>query len=259
LAALSDFVFQLSPTTQRKGKILAESAIKDQGLREFVMLVPEVEGPESEAAGFRMTVEGLGGSILALEEYAPGTEDFSPYLRRIKDTLLGSSSSSAQLEQASFYDEIPVWVDGIFVSADQRDMYDILSRISNLNVFGTIMGTEVCAEKQVLEFARNIDRQMLFVSEEHDPGNAPARRQFSELYFDYFKREPDLVSMLGYDCMTLLLSVFSRAASPLKIRNELAATSGFSGVSGGIDFDAAGENAVVPVYKLENREVRRLR
>ncbi len=259
LAALSDFVFQVSPTTQRKGKTLAESAIKDQGLREFVMLVPEAEGSESEAASFQMTVEGLGGSTLAVEEYAPGTEDFSPYLRRIKNTLLGLSSSSTQPEQASFYDEIPVWVDGIFVSADQRDMYDILSRISNLNIFGTIIGTEVCAEKQVLEFARNIDRQMLFVSGGHGPEDAPQRRHFSELYFDYFKKEPDLVSMLGYDCMTLLLSVFGRATSPLRIRDELAATSDFSGVSGGIDFDAAGENAVVPVYKLEDREVRRLR
>lgn len=259
LATISDFVFQVSPTAERKGKALAESAIKDEGLREFVMLVPEAEGSESEAASFRMTIEGLGGNILLTEEYAPGTEDFSPYLREIKDALLGLSSSSTRLEDASFYDEIPVWVDGIFVSADQRDMYDILSRIANLNIFGTIMGTEVCGQEQMLEFARNIDRQMLFVSSGYRPEEAPERQRFSDLYLAQYKKEPDLVSMLGYDCMVLLLSVFGQTTSPRGIKDTLAKTSDFWGASGGIVFNTAGENLVVPVYKLENRQVRRLR
>ncbi len=259
LAALSDFVFQVSPTTESKGRILAQSAVRDQGLREFVMLVPEEQEPESEATSFKTGVEGLGGSIRAWEEYASDTEDFSSHLRRIKDLLLGFSSTSTGAQGASFYDEIPVWVDGIFLSADQSKMYDILSRIANLNIIGTIIGTEVCGEKQVLEFARNIDRQMLFTSREFSLEDAAGKQRFFDLYLDQYGREADPVSMLGYDCMMLLLSVFEKTTSPLGIRSTLAETNDFMGVSGGIGFDSQGENVMIPVYKLENRQVSRLR
>jgi len=255
LAALSDFVFQISSTAESRGKALAQAAVRDQGLREFVMLVPEQ--PEPEASSFRTTVEGLGGSISASEEYAQGTEDFSSYLRRIKSRLLGFSSAGS--EEASFNDQIPVWVDGIFVSADQTEMYDILSRIANLNIFGTIIGTEVCGEKQVLEFARNIDRQMLFVSSQFSLKDPAGRQRFSDAYSAQCGKEPNPVSMLGYDCMMLLLSILDKTSSPLGIRAALAQTSDFVGVSGGIKFDAEGENVMIPVYKLENREVVRLR
>ncbi len=257
LAALSDFVFQVSPTAESRGKILAQCAVKDGGMKEFVLLAPEEEGPESETTSFRKTVEGLGGNILASEQYPAGTQDFSPYLRRMKGRLLGHSPEES--EGPSFNDQIPVWVDGIFVSADQTQMYDILSRIANLNVFGTIIGTEVCGERQVLEFAKNIDRQMLFVSSQFGPQDEAVKQRFSDGYLQQYQTEPDLVSMLGYDCMTLLLEVFDRTSSPLGIRAALAEISDFVGVAGGIKFDSQGENVMIPVYKLENREVSRLR
>jgi ABC-type branched-subunit amino acid transport system substrate-binding protein len=259
LAGLSDFVFQVSSTAKNKGKILAQSAIRDEDLRDFIMLVPQAKNSESEAASFKSTIEGFGGNVLVMEEYIPDTEDFSPHLKRIKDALLGFSSSSTRQEESSFFDEIPVWVDGIFVSADQKEMYDILSRIANLNVFGTIIGTEVCGERQVLEFARNIDRQVLFVSDDYNLRDVPERQHFSALYLEQYHREADLVSMRGYDCMMLLLSVFDKATSPRRIRNTLAKISDFWGISGGIGFDPAGENVVIPVYKLEKHGVKRLR
>jgi branched-chain amino acid transport system substrate-binding protein len=257
LAALSDFVFQLSPTAESRGKALAQCAVKDEGMRDFVLLAPEEEGSESEASSFTKTVEGLGGKILASEQYPADTQDFSPYLRRIKSQLLGSPA--AESEAPSFSDQIPVWVDGIFISADQAQMYDILSRIANLNVFGTIIGTEVCGERQVMEFAKNIDRQMIFVSGQLGSQDEVGRKRFSAAYLDQYQTEPDLVSMLGYDCMTLLLRVFEQTNTPLGIRAALAETSDFRGVAGGVKFDSKGENVMIPVYKLESGQVRRLR
>jgi branched-chain amino acid transport system substrate-binding protein len=257
LAALSDFVFQLSPTSRTKGRDLAESAAKDQGLKEFVMLVPETAEPESEVPTFREVVEGLGGSILVVEVYPLGTQDFSPHIRRIKSGLLGFSPSPQ--EEASFFDEIPVWTDGLFIWANQRDLYDILSRIANLNLFGTIIGTDVCGDEQVLEFARNIDRRMIFVSSAFQQERTPERRHFSELYSDRYGKDPDFVSALSYDCMMLLLPILSRTTSPPAIRNALARIQEHAGISGRIRFDSDGENVVAPVYKLEKGRVERLR
>jgi branched-chain amino acid transport system substrate-binding protein len=259
LASLSDFVFQVSPTAQRKGRTLAEAAIKDEGLRELVLLVPVSLNPESEAANFKTRAEGLGAEILITEEYSPEVEDFSPHLRAIKNRLMGLSSSSSLPEEASFLDEVPVWVDGIFISADQTGMYDILSRIANLNIFGTILGTEVCGERQVIEFARNIDREMIFVSNGFNLKEATENERFFDLYFEQYRREPDVFSMLGFDCMMLLASIMERTVTSRGIRGFLARTSNFAGISGGIGFDPEGENTIVPVYKLEGGQVKRLR
>jgi branched-chain amino acid transport system substrate-binding protein len=259
LAGLGDFVFQLSPSPRRKGKALAEFVVQNQGLRDFAMLVPAAGEEESEASGFKAAVEELGGRIIAVEQYPPDTRDFSPYLKGIKSVLLGLSSSAPSDEDA-FFDEVPVWLDGLFIRADQKEMYDILSRIHNLNIFGTIIGTEVCGDPQVLGFARNIDREMIFASNRFtDDDHNPQRQHFSSLYREHHGREPDFVSMLGYDSMLLLLSVLKNASSPQGIRDGLQEISDFNGAAGEVGFDPSGENIKVPIYKLEKREVRAVR
>ena len=259
LAGLGDFVFQLSSSPRRKGKALAEFAVQNQGFRDFAMLVPAGEQEESEASGFKAAVEELGGRIVAMEHYAPDTRDFSPYLKGIKSVLLGFSSSPPSGED-SFFDEVPVWLYGLFISADRNEMYDILSRIHNLNVFGTIIGTEVCGDEQVLGFARNIDREMIFASNRFtDDNHNPQRQHFSDLYRENHKREPDFVSMLGYDSMLLLLSVLKNASSPQEIKDGLRAISDFNGAAGEVRFDPNGENTRTPIHKLEKREVKGVR
>ncbi|UCB52550.1 MAG: penicillin-binding protein activator [Candidatus Zixiibacteriota bacterium] len=260
LAGLGDFVFQLSPTPHKKGQIVAEFAVQDQGLRDFAMLVPEGEPETSEVSGFKATVEKLGGRVVAMEQYPAGTQDFSPHLKGIKNVLLGFPSAPPSQEKDSFFDEVPVWLEGLFISADQKEMYDILSRIHNLNIFGTILGTEVCGDPQVWGFARNIDREMVFASNRFADGSHNQRRQyFSSLYRERHSREPDLVSMLGYDSMLLLLSVLENARSPQGIKDALLAISAFEGAAGEIGFDPNGENTRTPIYKLEKREVKRVR
>jgi len=259
LAGLGDFVFQLSSSTRRKGRVLGEFAVREQGLRDFAMLVPTGEQEESEASGFKAAVEELGGRIVAVEHYTLDTRDFSPHLKGIKRVLLGLSSSPPS-DQDSFFDEVPVWPDGLFISADRKGMYDILSRIHNLNIFGTIIGTEVCGDEQVLGFARNIDREMIFASNRFtDHDHNPRWLRFAELYLERHKREPDFVSALGYDSGGLLLSVLKKASSPQGIKDALRAVSDFDGAAGKIGFDPNGENTRTPIYKLEKREVKRVR
>ncbi len=259
LASLGDFVFQLSPSPQSKGEALAEYVMQNQNFQDFIMLIPEEGQNETEALSFKETVEELGGKIVIIKYYPLETQDFSPCLREIKNMLLGFSPSSFPEEEDSFFDQVPVWVDGFFVSADQNQIYDILSHIANLNVYATIIGTQGCGNQQVVEFAQNIDREMIFTSDAFPQNKDPQRQHFSELYLDQYKKEPDLVSRLGYDSMVLLLSIFENVASPEKIKDALLGTFDFKGASGEIHFNPRGENIYIPIYKLENGGVRRVR
>lgn len=259
LASLGDFVFQLSPSLESRGKSLAEFVVREQDLREFVMLIPENEQSAPAALSFKEAVVELRGKILAIKHYPPGTQSFSPYLREIKNMLLGLHSSSLPDEESSFFDQVPVWVDGLFISADQSEIYDILSHIVNLNIYATIIGSQGWGDQQVLEFAKDLDREMIFTSDAFSKNNDPQRRHPSELYYNQYEIEPDRVSMLGYDCMELLLSVFENVTSSEKIKDALLRTSNFKGAVGEIRFSPQGENIYIPIYKLENGQVRRVR
>ncbi len=59
--------------------------------------------------------------------------------------------------------------------------------------------------------------------------------------------------------MELLLSVFENATSPEGIRNTLLETRDFKGAAGDINFNPQGENVSVPIYKLENGGMKRMR
>ena len=259
LAPLGDFVFQLSSSPQSRGRSLAEFVVRDQNLQDFVMLIPEDEQRALEALSFKETVVELGGKIVTMEYYPSGTQSFSPYLRKIKNMLLGIHSSSLPDKEDSFFDQVPVWVDGFFISADQNEIYDILSQIINLHIYATIIGTQGCGNQQVLEFAKNIDRETIFTSDAFPQNNDPQRQRLVKLYYDQYKREPDRVSILGYDAMELLLSIFENVASPEKIKDALLRTFDFKGAAGEIHFDPQGENIYIPIYKLENGWVRRVR
>jgi ABC-type branched-subunit amino acid transport system substrate-binding protein len=259
LASLGDFVFQLSPSPERKGRNLGEFAVRHQKLKDFIVLLPEGEGAGSEALAFKEVVEQLGGNLKVIQYYPPGTTDFSPYLREIKNVLLGFPPSQAQEEDGSFFDEIPVWVDGFFVSADQSGIYDILSHIANLNIYATIIGTEECGDEQVLEFAKNIDREVIFSSTTYSREDNPLWQEVSELYSKQYERDADQVSMLGYDSMALLLSIFEKVTSPVNIKDALLSIDDFKGTAIDIDFDAEGENSDTPIYKLQNGVIKKVR
>jgi ABC-type branched-subunit amino acid transport system substrate-binding protein len=262
LASLGDFVFQLSPSPERKGRNLGEFAVRHQKLRDFIVLLPEGEGAGSEALAFKEVVEQLGGDLKVIQYYPPGTTDFSPHLQEIKNVLLGFPPSQAQQEKeedGSFFDEIPVWMDGFFVSADQSGMYDILSHIANLNIYAVVIGTDVCGDKQVLEFAKNIDREVIFSSTTYSREDNPLWQDVSELYSSQYEREADQVSMLGYDSMSLLLSILEKVTSPENIKEALLSAGHFKGVAGEVYFDAEGENRNTPIYLLEKGKIKKVR
>jgi branched-chain amino acid transport system substrate-binding protein len=259
LAALGEFVFQLSPSSRSRGKRLAEVAVKEARLSDFIILSPQGEQVGSETSAFKETIQELGGEIAAEEHYAPGTQSFAPFLTSIKNKLLGVASTSLQEEEGSFFDQIPVWADGLFILADQSQMYDILSHVARLNIYATIIGTEGCASPQMLEFTQNIDREVIFTSDAFPQEDNPGWQHVSDLYYGRYNKDPDRVSLLGYDSMLLLLSILENVISPKNIKDALLRTDDFQGATGRVSFDPDGENTEVPIYRQESGMVRRVR
>jgi branched-chain amino acid transport system substrate-binding protein len=271
LTSSANIVFQLTPSPERKGKSMAEFLIRNQKFSDFAMLIPEAGQNKTEALSFKEAVEKEGGKMMAVAYYPPGTDDFSPYIKKIKSALLGVNPSSLVEESSSFFDQMPARVDGFYISADEKDMYTILSGLANFKMYTTIIRMERWDDQQLLALAQSLKQEIIFTTDErlqHDKSETifavSERESFLKLYYEQYKKEPDQLFMLGYDSMKLLLSIFSTGstgedvASPEQIMTALSATLDFKGASGEIRFDSQGENTYIPVYKVENGQIKRL-
>lgn len=89
----------------------------------------------------------------------------------------------------------------------------------------------------------------------YSPENpSPAVRGFSKRYRGRYGREPSGVAALGYDAASLLGDALGRSTAPIPsaIRDAIAATTSFPGVTGSITIDAE-RNARKPVVVVQIR------
>jgi branched-chain amino acid transport system substrate-binding protein len=265
-SSLGDFIFELLPSEARKGESMAEFVIRDQGFSDLVMLMPEGGSDKTAALSFKPAVEKSGGKILAVESYPEEVGDFSPYLERLKKAILGITASSPADESGSFFDQMPARVDGFFLSADRRDWYAILSGLVDLKIYTTIVSLGSQTDPHFLDMTQSLNQRIIFTTDESLPGLRPPsgstaaeRDKFVKSYQSQYQQEPTYLAALGYDFMKLLLSIFEENATPEKIAAALSTTFDFRGVSGEIDFDSERENAYIPIYQLENGEIKRLK
>jgi branched-chain amino acid transport system substrate-binding protein len=262
--SLGNFVFELSPSEARKGRSMAEFAVRGQNLSDFIMLLPEAGKKDTEALNFKQAVEQLGGQVLAVEYYPPGTTDFSPYIEKLKKTVLGITLSSPSEETGSFFDQMPARVDGFFFSADQTSWYSVFSSLSTSKIYTTVISMDWRKDQQFAGLAGSLNQKLLFTTDEFPPSgesesdiDRPDSEKFLKSYKD--QKEPDRFLLWGYDSMKLLLSIFDEAATPEKIAAALASTTNFNGITGKISFDPERENTYIPIYKLENGEIKKIR
>jgi branched-chain amino acid transport system substrate-binding protein len=262
--SLGNFIFELSPSEARKGRSMAEFTIRSQNLSDFVILLPEAGKNDIEALNFKKTVEQLGGQIIAVEYYPSGTTDFSPYIEKLKKTILGITPTSPSEETGSFFDQMPARVDGFFLSADQMNWYSILSSLNVSKLYTTVITMDWRKDPQFADLVRSLNQKLIFTTDEFPQRERTAseidrseNENLIKLYKD--KTEPDRLLLLGYDSMKLLLSIFDEAATPEKITAALASTSDFNGITGEIGFDPERENTYIPIYKFENGEIKKIR
>jgi branched-chain amino acid transport system substrate-binding protein len=266
LTSLGDFIFELLPSGLRKGESLAEFVIHHRGFSDFVMLVPDNGKEKIEASGFKQAAEQSGDKVLAVEYYPAETQDFSPYLERLKKAILGITPSSPPEESGSFFDQMPTRVDGFYLAADRRDWYAILSGLVNLKIYTTVISMESQTDPHFLDMTQSLGQKIIFTPDESQLSQISQfkvtgtdRDKFIKSYRGQYKREPSFMAALGYDVMKLLLSIFDENATPEKIAAALSTTFDFQGVSGEIDFDSERENAYIPIYQMEDGEIKQVK
>jgi branched-chain amino acid transport system substrate-binding protein len=268
IADIGDFIFQLSPSSQKIGEKLAQFAAKKIDIKEVVILSPDDSYGENACLGFVEKIKEAGVRILAKEIYAPGSTDFGPQLKKIREILWdekmereGGFDSTKYVDRFGEpipVDDIPVEVDAFFLPIYPEDVALIAPQIAFFKIQTKLLGTEGWSQKEVLNLSQQFTDGLVFASdfclEESNPSGRNFKKDFELLY----KKSPDKVAFLSYDALRILLASLKNAFTSESIKCNLLGIRGFKGTGGEIGFNSNGENTNIGIYLFENGEIKRL-
>ncbi|MFO7171947.1 MAG: ABC transporter substrate-binding protein [Bacillota bacterium] len=181
---------------------------------------------------FRKEFEKMGGTITAYETYTTGDKDFSAQLTKIKAT------NPDVLFLPNYFNEVPLQVQQ--------------ARKLGLNV--TFLGGDGWDSPKLVELG-GADMEGTYFTNHYTPtADSPAVKEFVEKFKARYGQVPDAAAALTYDAARILFQAIERAGSLDRdqIRDAIAATEGFQGVTGTITY--AGKNDPVKpavVLKVE--------
>lgn len=219
-----DYIFRVCFIDPFQGTVMAKFA-KDTLKAKKVAVLSSVSSAYSVglAKYFKETYLADGGEIPVEQKYAEGDKDFKAQLTAIKAAN----------------------VDAIFVPGYYTEAALICKQARELGITVPLLGGDGWEAPQLIEIG-GAAVEGSYYSTHYSPENkTPAVEEFVKKFQARWDGQiPDAMAALGYDSALVLADAIKRAGSTegSKIRDALAATDGFVGVTGRTQIDA-GRNA----------------
>jgi branched-chain amino acid transport system substrate-binding protein len=217
-------------TDDFQGEMLARFAAASLHARSAALLV-DVKSDYSVglAAAFRRAFTAAGGTVTSEQRYSEGDTDFSAQLTEIRSRP----------------------PDVLFVPGYYTEVGLIARQKKALGVSGTLLGGDGWDSPRLAEIAGDAGNGAYFSNHYSPEDPFPATARFVAAYRARYHEAPDSVAALSYDAARLLADAIRRAgeASGPRIREALAATRDFEGITGNLSFDLE-RNPVKPITIL---------
>ena len=226
-----DYVFRVCFIDSSQGRAVATFARRTLGARAAALLV-DVKSDYSVglADAIRREFEASGGRIVAEQRYAEGDSDFSAQLTALR----------------------PQSPDVLFIPGYYTDAGLIARQARALGLSAAIVGADGFDSPKLVEIGGPAVEGVYFSNHYTPDDPSKAVREFVAVYRKTFGGDPDSIAALSYDAARLIADAIQRAGSTegKRIRDALAETRDFAGVTGRITFDAD-RNPVKPVVILK--------
>jgi branched-chain amino acid transport system substrate-binding protein len=233
-----DYVFRVCFIDPFQGFVMAKfmtdaPAQNGLGLKKAALLVDQRQAyAQGLARDFDAALGKLGGTVVANEKYQGGDQDFSAQLTRIKAAA----------------------PEAIYIPGYYTDVANIAKQVRAIGITVPLLGGD--GWESVTDIGGSgIDGA--FYSNHYAPeDNRPEVQRFVATYKGRYQKTPDSMAALGYDAMMLLKNAVERApggdlpAWRKSVRDAIATTKDFQGVTGRISIDA-GRNATKPAVVLQ--------
>jgi branched-chain amino acid transport system substrate-binding protein len=231
---VGDFIFRVCFTDPFQGAVMAKFANDTLKLKRVAILV-DVRNDYSVGLQtfFRQNFKQLGGEVVAEQSYSEGDSDFHAQLTQIK----------------------AVNPDAIYVPGYYTEVGTIARQARELGITAPLLGGDGWDSPKLWEIGGEALNGSYFSNHYSTDDPSPVVQKFVSDYKKKYDALPDALAALGYDAAKILVDAISRAGSTdgVKVRDALAATKDFQGVTGTVTINKD-RNAVKPavILKVEN-------
>lgn len=229
---VGDYIFRVCFIDPFQGYVCAKFAFENRNARRVAILQDQASAYSVGLADeFEKNFKAMGGQITTRQSYNAGDQDFTARLTAIR---AGNP-------------------DMVFIPGYYTDVANIAIQAKKLGVAAALLGGDGWDSAKLGEIAGNSINGSYYSN--HAAPDDPALADFVKKYEDEYGARPDALGALGYDAAMLLFDAMKRAKSlnGPDLRDAIAATKDYPGVTGSINFDA-NRDAVKPAVILEMQD-----
>ena len=231
---MGNYIFRVCFIDPFQGAVLAKFARETLQAKRAAILT-SVNNPYSVGISkvFRERFTAAGGEVVIEQKHSEGDKDFRAQLTAIK----------------------AAGVDCIFHSSNYTEGALICIQARQLGFTGPLFGGDAWEAPQLIEIGGPAVEGTYYSTHASPESTAPVMQNFIRKFRARWDGEtPDSIAALGYDAAALLFDALRRAGSTDsgKLREAIATTRGFSGVTGRITIDQdrnATKSAVILTVK----------
>lgn len=232
-----EFIFKTCFSDSFQGVMMANFAAKDLNLKNAAVLIDTTSDySKGLAKNFKDTYGKLGGKIVEEEAYQSKDTDFMAVLTKIK------ASNPQLIFLPGYYEEVGL------IAKQARQL--------GLNV--PILGGDGYDSPKLAEIAGKAALNNVYYTNHYSSKDtSPEVAKFRETFKKKYGKDPDAFNALGYDMAGFVVDALKRAgtADPIKLKDALASTKNYKGVTGQFSIDAK-HNPVksITVLQMKNGE-----
>lgn len=214
---VNDFVFRLCFNDSFQGVTMANFASVNLSAKKAVIIKDNSSDyGKGLAENFKATFEASGGTIVAEEGYVGKDKDFNAILTKIKGQEF----------------------DVIFIPGYYQEAGLIIKQARDLGIKAPVLGADGFDSPVLLELAGPAALNDVYYSNHYSSlDQDPKVQDFIAAYKAKYNVEPNAFNALGYDLGQYIADAIKRAntTDPVAIKDALAGTKGFAGVTGTFD------------------------
>lgn len=230
LTMQGDYVFRACFISSTEGDAIAKFAVDHLKAKSVAIILDDKNDYAVVLAGFFADAfKKRGGQIVSEQKYAANATDLSAQISAIKTV------APDIIFAPGFYTTAPL----------------VASEVKKAGIKATLIGSDGWDSPNLLDGGSEPFEGVYFANHFWAGSDDPLVKKFVADYHAKYGVGPDAGAATAYDAARMLFDAFKRAKSTesAAVRNALAQTKDFPGVTGKITLDS-NRNAQVPVYML---------
>lgn len=254
LPQIGDYIFRNSMTNSMQARALARHAVLDLDITSFGILAPKNRLGDEMTEAFTAEVEKLGGLVTDIERYEESATDFRRpilQLRGLDPADFEQEEEEPSEEEALadlFIEDKPDFAPATF---DALFIPDFAKRVGllapQLTFYGLeevqLLGINSWNSPDLLRMAGQYVEGAILVDGFHAYSSYSFVREFVNLYFETYGKEPTILEAQAFDAAGIMLSVLQdeNILDRSDMRLALSQVKNYPGVTGATSFDIEGE------------------